>query len=95
MVKFYPMQILYPVKKTKDIDEVRQKGFLQYSTYQQNIIAIKATSLFKGYYPHYEEKEIYLTDDVGYFDQEGFLCILGRNSQKKLLREEKMFFPKK
>ncbi|AFZ52473.1 AMP-binding protein [Cyanobacterium aponinum] len=78
-------------EKTKDIDEVRQKGFLQYSTYQQNIIAIKATSLFKGYYPHYEEKEIYLTDDVGYFDQEGFLCILGRNSQKIITGGENVF----
>ncbi|WP_330204319.1 AMP-binding protein [Cyanobacterium sp. DS4] len=78
-------------QEIKDTDEDRQKGFLQYSSYQQNIITIKAMSLFKGYYPHYEEKEIYLTDDVGYFDQNGFLYILGRNSQKIITGGENVF----
>ena len=58
---------------------------------QQDIISIKATSLFKGYYPHYEEKEIYLTDDIGYVDEEGFLYILGRNSQKIITGGENVF----
>ncbi len=57
----------------------------------QGIISIKATSLFKGYYPHYEEKEIYQTDDIGYVDEEGFLYILGRNSQKIITGGENVF----
>lgn len=58
---------------------------------QEDIIAIKANSLFKGYYPHYEEREIYLTDDIGYLDQEGFLYILGRNSHKIITGGENVF----
>lgn len=56
-----------------------------------DVISLKSTSLFKGYYPHYEEKEIYFTDDIGYVDEEGFLYILGRNSHKIITGGENVF----
>ncbi|GET43087.1 2-succinylbenzoate--CoA ligase [Microseira wollei] len=55
-------------------------------------IAIKSKSLFLGYYP--EENQIKTTfqpDDLGYFDEKGYLHIIGRNSNKIITGGENVF----
>ncbi len=55
-------------------------------------IAIKSNSLFLGYYP--QEKNINTTfqpDDLGYFDENGYLHIIGRNSNKIVTGGENVF----
>jgi o-succinylbenzoate---CoA ligase len=58
---------------------------------KEGIIKIKSTSLFKGYYPHFESLDIFTTDDVGYVDKKGYLYILGRDSQKIITGGENIF----
>jgi O-succinylbenzoic acid--CoA ligase len=58
---------------------------------QTGIIAIKAKSLFLGYYPHFNNFNIFLTDDLGYFDEQNYLHIIGRNSQKIITGGENVF----
>ncbi len=58
----------------------------------QGVIQIKSPSLCLGYYPDYQpENQIFETDDVGYFDQDNYLYILGRNSQKIITGGENVF----
>lgn len=45
-------------------------------------IIVKSSSLFKGYYPQYQDYSYFETDDLGYFDGENYLHIIGRNSRK-------------
>lgn len=57
-------------------------------------LVIKAKSLFLGYYPDYNsclQKDGLMTDDLGEFDQDEYLYILGRNSQKIITGGEKVF----
>ncbi|MBR8830951.1 MAG: 2-succinylbenzoate--CoA ligase [Chroococcopsis gigantea SAG 12.99] len=49
---------------------------------ETGVIGIKSPSLFLGYYPALNRLEIFFTDDLGYFDEENCLHIIGRNSQK-------------
>jgi O-succinylbenzoic acid--CoA ligase len=58
---------------------------------KESIIKIKSTSLFKGYYPYFQNIDVFTTDDVGYVDKEGYLYILGRNSQKIITGGENVF----
>ncbi len=58
---------------------------------QENIIKIKAKSLYFGYYPNYETKQYLITDDLGYFDHNNYLHIIGRNSQKIITGGENVF----
>ncbi|MBL1211680.1 MAG: AMP-binding protein [Geminocystis sp. GBBB08] len=58
---------------------------------KEGIIKIKSQSLFKGYYPHLENIDIFSTDDVGYVNNEGYLFILGRNSHKIITGGENVF----
>ncbi len=59
-------------------------------TEEKNII-IEAESLYFGYYPNYELQNNLITDDLGYFDRENYLYILGRNSQKIITGGENVF----
>ena len=55
------------------------------------IISIKSSSLFQGYYPQRQAIELFSTDDIGYLDDEQYLYILGRNSQKIITGGENVF----
>ncbi|MDJ0731158.1 MAG: 2-succinylbenzoate--CoA ligase [Crocosphaera sp.] len=63
----------------------------QVSLTVEKVIKIQAQSLFFGYYPNYEPKQYLITDDLGYFDDENYLYILGRNSQKIITGGENVF----
>ncbi|NJO39846.1 MAG: 2-succinylbenzoate--CoA ligase [Cyanobacteria bacterium CRU_2_1] len=55
-------------------------------------IAIKAASLALGYYPEsFNPSGIFTTDDLGFFDAEGYLHIVGRNSHKIITGGENVF----
>ncbi|MGL5808169.1 MAG: 2-succinylbenzoate--CoA ligase [Xenococcaceae cyanobacterium] len=59
---------------------------------REGIITIKSNSLCLGYYPHFfENREVFLTDDFGFFDNTGYLHIVGRNSQKIITGGENIF----
>lgn len=55
-------------------------------------IIIKSESLGLGYYPDikFNEQE-FITDDLGYFDPEGYLYIVGRKSRKIITGGENVF----
>jgi O-succinylbenzoic acid--CoA ligase len=57
----------------------------------QAVIKIKSSSLFQGYYPHRQAIDFFTTDDVGYVDNQGYLYLLGRNSQKIITGGENVF----
>ena len=58
----------------------------------QGIIKVRSKSLFYGYYPHqFKEQRDFITDDIGYVDQNGYLYILGRNSKKIITGGENIF----
>jgi O-succinylbenzoic acid--CoA ligase len=62
------------------------------STEQPGLIQINSTSLCLGYYPQvFPVPQSFLTDDVGYCDRDGYLHLLGRNSQKIITGGEKVF----
>jgi o-succinylbenzoate---CoA ligase len=59
---------------------------------QTGLIQINSAALCLGYYPQlFSAPQSFLTDDVGYFDREGYLHLLGRNSQKIITGGEKVF----
>ncbi|MEB3311051.1 MAG: 2-succinylbenzoate--CoA ligase [Snowella sp.] len=59
--------------------------------HQTGIITIQSQSLFLGYYPNFQQAEVFETDDLGYFDSAGFLHLVGRNSQKIITGGENVF----
>ena len=59
---------------------------------QTGAIAIKADSLALGYYPQlFPKSEYYQTDDIGFFDSQGYLNIVGRSSDKIISGGENVF----
>lgn len=59
---------------------------------QPGLIQINSTALCWGYYPQvFPLAQEFITDDVGYFDEEGYLHLLGRNSQKIITGGENVF----
>jgi O-succinylbenzoic acid--CoA ligase len=58
---------------------------------QNNQIIIQSKSLFLGYYPHLNNASDFQTDDLGYFDENNYLYIIGRDSQKIITGGEKVY----
>ncbi|MGB5967400.1 MAG: 2-succinylbenzoate--CoA ligase [Spirulinaceae cyanobacterium] len=56
------------------------------------IITIQAESVCLGYYPQpFSQTDIFQPDDLGYFDQQGYLHIVGRCSKKIITGGEKVY----
>ena len=58
---------------------------------QIGAIAIEAESLTLGYYGHTQSAFSMKTDDIGYFDPQGYLHIVGRQSHKIITGGENVF----
>ena len=54
-------------------------------------LTIRSKSLMLGYFPDIESSGEFQTDDLGYFDRQGSLHIVGRNSQKIITGGENVF----
>ena len=55
------------------------------------IIKIFSESLYLGYYPNLSQKNYLITDDLGFFDNKGYLHLSGRNSHKIITGGENVF----
>ena len=58
---------------------------------QTGVIKIQSKSLCYGYYPQNMPSEFLVTDDLGFVDVDGFLHIVGRNSQKIITGGENVY----
>lgn len=54
-------------------------------------IVVQAHSLMLGYFPHALYLSQFQTDDLGFFDAQGILQVVGRNSQKIITGGENVF----
>lgn len=64
----------------------------QLAVNQIGIITIKSKALTVGYYPHFFVNQPYFQpDDLGFLDDQGYLTIIGRNSNKIITGGENVF----
>jgi o-succinylbenzoate---CoA ligase len=68
-----------------------QVEILEQSELISGLITVRAQSLALGYYPHLFSSSVFQTDDLGFFDEEGYLHIVGRKSQKIITGGENVF----
>ncbi len=62
------------------------------SNSESGIVQIETHSLYLGYYPQLRSNsDFFTTDDLGYFDNQGYLNITGRYSQKIISGGENIF----
>lgn len=54
-------------------------------------ITIQTDSLMLGYYPNFLKQTVYQPDDLGFFNSQGYLQIVGRNSNKIITGGENVF----
>ncbi|MCY7321734.1 MAG: 2-succinylbenzoate--CoA ligase [Phormidesmis sp. CAN_BIN36] len=54
-------------------------------------ITIQTDSLMLGYYPNFLKQTVYQPDDLGFFDSQGYLQIVGRDSNKIITGGENVF----
>ncbi|MDG2991122.1 AMP-binding protein [Candidatus Synechococcus calcipolaris G9] len=54
-------------------------------------LAIASTSLTRGYYPYPFSEPMFVTDDLGYFDLQGQLHLVGRQSRKIISGGENIY----
>ncbi len=64
---------------------------VQITIAENGAIAIQSQSLALGYYPNLFPTSVFQTDDLGYFDDAGYLYIMGRSSQKIITGGENVF----
>ncbi len=54
-------------------------------------ITLQSDSLMLGYYPNFLQQPVYQPDDLGFFDPQGYLQIVGRDSNKIITGGENVF----
>ena len=54
-------------------------------------ITVQTDSLMLGYYPNFSKQTVYQPDDLGFFDSQGYLQIVGRDSNKIITGGENVF----